>query len=412
MLSRRLIALLAAPLMLPLMLGGCQTLESLGDHAAATVGLGDDAPRAYTGSAVSQAQRSGIVAADEPLAARAGASVLTSHGSAVDAVAAMFFTLTTTYPVAAGLGGGGICLVSEANGQVTEFDFLTKAPRRAGAYALPGAVKGFATMQQAVWRAALAARGGAGRSLCRNRLSDFPGAGRAAGFVPKYRAAGRRPGGGVSRRVRQPACGRHGSQECGAGRDAGPDTAERGGRFLPGRGGRSHCAYSGAQGGGVSPANWRRRPHCGTGAVARRRAIFSPGFRGRTGAGAFSASLFDNLSHSPQPRCSPRGGPTVFSKFRHCRCAGRFGIDGICRGGFQRTGGGLCRDLEWAVRFGPHRDRHRRRSGRDPFGTGRHCQRIPGAGDRHVERYGRTGRGRRGRSQRCGGGNRCGAASI
>ena len=132
MLSRRFIALLAAPLMLPLMLGGCQTLESLGDHAAATVGLGDDAPRAYTGSTVSQARRSGIVAADEPLAARAGASVLTSHGSAVDAVAAMFFTLTTTYPVAAGLGGGGICLVSEANGQVTEFDFLTKAPRRAG----------------------------------------------------------------------------------------------------------------------------------------------------------------------------------------------------------------------------------------------------------------------------------------
>jgi len=76
MLSRRLIALLAAPLMLPLMLGGCQTLESLGDHAAATVGLGDDTPRAYTANQISQAQHNGVVAADEPLAARAGVQSL------------------------------------------------------------------------------------------------------------------------------------------------------------------------------------------------------------------------------------------------------------------------------------------------------------------------------------------------
>src|SRR5258706_8130760 len=139
--SRRFLALLAAP---ALMLVGCQTFSSLGDHTAATLGLGDDVPRAYTASEESQARRTGIAVADEPLAARAGASALSSHGSAVDAVTTMFFTLTTTYPVAAGLGSGGICLVSEANGQVTEFDFLTKAPSRAGAYALPGAVKGFA----------------------------------------------------------------------------------------------------------------------------------------------------------------------------------------------------------------------------------------------------------------------------
>src|SRR5262249_15087169 len=77
-----------------------------------------------------------------------GAAALGLHGNAVDAVATMFFTLAATYPVAAGPGGGGICLVSEASGQVTEFDFLTKAPRRAGAYALPGAVKGFATIHK------------------------------------------------------------------------------------------------------------------------------------------------------------------------------------------------------------------------------------------------------------------------
>src|SRR5689334_3140752 len=131
MLSRRFLALLAAP---ALMLSGCQTLSGLGDHTAATLGFGDDAPKAYTASQESQARRTGIAVADEPLAARAGAAALTLHGNAVDAVATMFFTLAATYPADAGLGSGGICLVSEPNGQVTEFDFLTKAPRRAGAY--------------------------------------------------------------------------------------------------------------------------------------------------------------------------------------------------------------------------------------------------------------------------------------
>ena len=106
-------------------------MESLGDHAAATVGLGDDPPKTYTASQVSVAEHSGLAVADEPLAAKAGAAVLADRGSAVDAVAAMFFTLTASYPVAAGLGSGGLCLVRDAGGQVTEFDFLTKAPRPA-----------------------------------------------------------------------------------------------------------------------------------------------------------------------------------------------------------------------------------------------------------------------------------------
>src|SRR5256885_10746870 len=118
MLSKRFLALLAGS---ALTRGGCQTLSSIGDHPAATLGFGDDVPRAYTASAQSQARRTGIAVADEPLAARAGAAALTLHGNAVDAVATIFFTLAATYPVAAGLGSGGICLVSEANGQVTEF---------------------------------------------------------------------------------------------------------------------------------------------------------------------------------------------------------------------------------------------------------------------------------------------------
>lgn len=140
---KRFSAFLAVPL-----LAGCQSLSSLGDSTAALVGLEDDSPKAYTASSVSEAQRGGIAVADEPLAARAGATALAANGSAVDAVATMFFTMTATYPVAAGLGGGGLCLVRDASGRVTEFDFLARAPARQGAYAVPGAVRGFADMQR------------------------------------------------------------------------------------------------------------------------------------------------------------------------------------------------------------------------------------------------------------------------
>ncbi len=295
MLSKRLIALFAAPL--PLILGGCQTLQSLGDHVAATVGFGDDVPRAYTGSEVSVAQRAGIVAADEPLAARAGAGVLTSHGSAVDAVAAMFFTLTTTYPVAAGLGGGGICLVSEANGQVTEFDFLTKAPRRAGAYALPGAVKGFATMHKLYgalpWQRvvapaeayastgfpisqALAARLSSAQNILRSDAdlaAEFmDGAGKvlAAGAETKNVALG---------------------VTLGQIRLNGADG------FYVGAVADRIVAYSDAQGGGISAAELAATAVLQGPARSRgvgRFALWLPG--SRTGSGAFSASIFDSLS--------------------------------------------------------------------------------------------------------------------
>ena len=55
-LSRRLLALVAAQ---AVMLSGCQTVESLGDHTASTLGLADDAPQTYTASEVSQSQRGG-----------------------------------------------------------------------------------------------------------------------------------------------------------------------------------------------------------------------------------------------------------------------------------------------------------------------------------------------------------------
>ena len=144
MMLKRLSALLVAPLML----GGCVTAEYIGDNVAASFGLADEAPRSYTSTEVSEAVRLGVVVSDEPLAARAGAAVLTSQGTAVDAVSAMFFTLAVTYPAAAGLGSGGLCLVRDTSGRVTEFNFLTRAPARGGAFAVPGGVKAFADMQR------------------------------------------------------------------------------------------------------------------------------------------------------------------------------------------------------------------------------------------------------------------------
>jgi gamma-glutamyltranspeptidase/glutathione hydrolase len=294
MLPRRFIALLAAPAFL---LGGCQTFSSLGDHTAATLGLADDVPRAYTASEESRAQRTGIAVADEPLAARAGAAALASQGNAVDAVAAMFFTLTATYPVAAGLGGGGICLVSDASGQVTEFDFLTKAPRRAGAYALPGAVKGFATMHRLYgalpWQRvvapgeAYASTGFPVSQALAVRLASAQNivrldAALAAEFLDesgKPRATGTE--------ARNVALGESLSQIRLGGADG----------FYKGAVAERITAYSDAQGGGISadelagmvalqgPARSR-----GAGSFA----VWLPG--ARTGAGAFSASLLDNLS--------------------------------------------------------------------------------------------------------------------
>ena len=291
---RRLLVLSLAPL---LMLGGCETIESLGDHTASTLGLGDDAPKAYTASEVNQAQRGGIAVADEPLAARTGAGVLTSGGGAVDAVAAMFFTLTATYPVAAGLGAGGICLVRDATGQVTEFDFLTKAPKAGGLYALPGAVKGFAEMHRLYgalpWQRvvapgeafastgfpvsqALAVRLVAAQNIVRldaplaAEFLDETGAPRLAGSETKNVPLG---------------------VTLGAIRQGGADG------FYKGEAAARIVAYSAAQGGGISAGELAATTVLQ--GPARSRSVgalvaYLPG--ARTGAGAFSASITDNLS--------------------------------------------------------------------------------------------------------------------
>ena len=137
---RRFLALLAASL-----LSGCSTVESIMPDFSNTdlsmVGIGK--PQSVA------AKTTGLAVSDEPFAAQAGSAILAQGGSATDAVAAMFFTLSVTYPVAAGLGGGGICLVRDARGRSVEFEFLARAANSGGPSAVPGAVAGFYDMQKA-----------------------------------------------------------------------------------------------------------------------------------------------------------------------------------------------------------------------------------------------------------------------
>ena len=108
-----------------MLLSGCSTDlgSSLGLDSGGGTGLGAKA----------------LVVGDEPYAVQTGAQILQQGGSAVDAAAAMYFTLSVTYPVAAGLGGGGICIVRDgASGQIEEFDFLARDASSGGAYAVPG----------------------------------------------------------------------------------------------------------------------------------------------------------------------------------------------------------------------------------------------------------------------------------
>ena len=90
----------------------------------------------------------GLVVADEPNAVEVGAQVLAHGGNAADAVAATYFALSVTYPVAAGLGGGGLCILYGASHEKAEtFEFLARDAKQGGAYAVPGNVNGLSLLQ-------------------------------------------------------------------------------------------------------------------------------------------------------------------------------------------------------------------------------------------------------------------------
>ncbi|MCE2492995.1 MAG: gamma-glutamyltransferase [Alphaproteobacteria bacterium] len=89
----------------------------------------------------------GGVSADEPRAAVEAHEILGSGGTAVDAAVALTFALSVTYPIAASLGGGGVCLVYDApTGKVEAVDFLPHAPVGGGVIAVPSTVRGMAVL--------------------------------------------------------------------------------------------------------------------------------------------------------------------------------------------------------------------------------------------------------------------------
>jgi gamma-glutamyltranspeptidase/glutathione hydrolase len=277
------------------------------------------------------------------------------------------------------LAVGGICLVSEASGRVMEFDFLTKAPRRAGAYALPGTVKGFATIHKLYgalpWQRVVA-----------------PGEAYAATGFPISQALAARLATAQNIIRLDASLAAEFLDETGNPRAAGSETkngplAETlgqirlngGDSFYTGTIADRIVAYSDAQGGGISAAELQATAPLQGAASSRalgNLTVWLPGTR--TGAGAFSASLLNNLSRGArgpgQYRCGRAAILWLLSVLPGCRAD--FGFDWLCRGGCQRTSGGLRCDLEWALRCRAHRDRHGCGAGRDAFQPERDWPRL------------------------------------
>jgi gamma-glutamyltranspeptidase/glutathione hydrolase len=88
----------------------------------------------------------GVAVADEPRAALVARDILANGGNAADAAVGAYFALAVTMPSAAGLGGGGVCLVHDADKKATDvFDFLPRAAK-GGLVAVPGSVRGMAAI--------------------------------------------------------------------------------------------------------------------------------------------------------------------------------------------------------------------------------------------------------------------------
>lgn len=116
-------------------LGGCSTLGSwfTPDSTA-------DAPTLQT-------RYLGSVAADEPSAVGAGDNILRQNGNAADAAAAMALMLSVTLPSRAGLMGGGVCLVRDAeSADIEAIDFLPRSVANSPVE-IPGLVRGIAALQ-------------------------------------------------------------------------------------------------------------------------------------------------------------------------------------------------------------------------------------------------------------------------
>lgn len=79
------------------------------------------------------AAENGMVVTAQHLATHVGVDVLKNGGNAVDAAAAVGYTLAVVYPAAGNLGGGGFMTIQLADGRSTFLDFREKAPLAATA---------------------------------------------------------------------------------------------------------------------------------------------------------------------------------------------------------------------------------------------------------------------------------------
>lgn len=89
----------------------------------------------------------GSIAADEPSAVGAGDSILRQNGNAADAAAAIALMLTVSLPSRAGLMGGGVCLVREADSAAVDAIQFLPQPVPGSAVEIPGMVRGLAALQ-------------------------------------------------------------------------------------------------------------------------------------------------------------------------------------------------------------------------------------------------------------------------
>ncbi|HKJ46117.1 MAG TPA: gamma-glutamyltransferase [Balneolales bacterium] len=83
---------------------------------------------AYAQVGIPKTYKKAIVVSATKEASEAGIEVMKEGGNAIDATAAVCFTLAVTYPEAGNIGGGGFMVVRLSNGDVNTLDFRETAP--------------------------------------------------------------------------------------------------------------------------------------------------------------------------------------------------------------------------------------------------------------------------------------------
>ena len=91
----------------------------------------DNSPASFNCEKYPVTSRNGIVAANHPLGAAAGAQMLAAGGNAVDAAVATLLTLTVVEPMMVGLVGGGMMHIRTAEGKHVVIDGQSQAPSAA-----------------------------------------------------------------------------------------------------------------------------------------------------------------------------------------------------------------------------------------------------------------------------------------